>query len=39
MNINGIEVYQSPQIVTVETLYEGVICSSNELLEEIEGEW
>ena len=39
MNINGIETYQSPQIVTVETLYEGVVCSSNEMLEENEGEW
>lgn len=39
MNINGIETYQSPQIVTVEALYEGVVCSSNEMLEETEGEW
>ena len=39
MYINGIETYQSPQIVTVETLYEGVVCASNEMLEEIEGEW
>ena len=39
MNINGIETYQSPQIVTAEALYEGVVCSSNELLEENEGEW
>ena len=39
MNINGIKEYQSPQVVTIETLYEGVVCSSNEMLEENEGEW
>ena len=39
MYINGIETYQSPQIVTVEALYEGGVCSSNEMLEENEGEW
>ena len=39
MKINGIEAYQSPQIVVIEALYEGVVCSSNEMLEEIEGEW
>ena len=39
MKINGFETYQSPEVVTLETLYEGVVCSSNELLEEIEGEW
>ena len=34
-----LETYQSPQIVTIETEYEGVVCSSNEMLEENEGEW
>ena len=37
--INGSETYQAPQIVTIDTLYEGVVCASNELLEENEGEW
>lgn len=40
MNINTIEAYESPQIVTIETLlYEGVVCSSNESLDENSGEW
>lgn len=39
MYINEIETYQSPQIVTVEVLYEGVVCSSNEGMDEILGEW
>lgn len=39
MNINTIEVYESPQIVAIETLYEGVVCSSNESLDENYGEW
>ena len=39
MKINGIEAYQSPQIVVIEALYEGVVCSSNEDMDEIEGEW
>ena len=33
------KIYQSHQTVTIETEYEGVICSSNETLEENEGEW
>ena len=39
MQIKEVEVYKSPQIVTIETHYEGVVCSSNEMLEENEGEW
>ena len=39
MRINGIEAYQSPQIVIIEARYEGVVCSSNEDMDEIEGEW
>lgn len=33
------EFYQLPMIETIEVAYEGVICGSNELLEENEGEW
>ena len=36
---NAHETYQSPQIVTIETEYEGVVCYSNEGLDEIPGEW
>ena len=39
MEINGIEIYVSPQIVTIEALYEGVVCSSNESLDENYGDW
>ena len=39
MYINGTETYQSPQIVTVEARYEGVLCYSNEGMDEIQGEW
>lgn len=39
MQTKELETYQSPQIVTIETEYEGVVCSSNETLEETEGEW
>ena len=39
MKISEIETYESPKVVTIETQYEGVICSSNEMLDEIEGEW
>ncbi len=33
------EFYESPAVVTLELYTEGVICGSNELLEENEGEW
>lgn len=33
------DLYKSPEIATVLVEYEGAICSSNELLEENEGEW
>ena len=36
---NELETYQSPQIVTIEIEYEGVVCYSNEGLDEIPGEW
>ena len=39
MHIKEVETYQSPQIVTIETEYEGVVCSSNETLDENYGEW
>lgn len=39
MQTKEVETYQSPQIVTIETLYEGVVCSSNETLDENYGEW
>ena len=39
MEISEIETYQSPRTVTIDALYEGGICSSNELLDETEGEW
>ncbi len=39
MQTKVFEAYLPPQIVTIETLYEGVVCSSNEMLEETEGEW
>lgn len=41
MNNSIRENYQSPQVVTIEEAYEyeGVLCSSNEVLDEIEGEW
>lgn len=31
--------YVSPRIETLDMASEGVLCSSNEMLEEIEGEW
>lgn len=39
MKSNPFEVYQSPEMVTVEALYEGIVCASNESLDETEGEW
>lgn len=39
MKINEIEVYQSPKIEITEALYEGIVCASNENLDETEGEW
>lgn len=39
MQTKELEIYQSPQIVTIETEYEGVVCSSNETLDENYGEW
>ena len=39
MTTDGLETYQSPQIVTVEIEYEGVVCYSNEGMDEIQGEW
>ena len=33
------EFYESPAVVTLKLYTEGVICGSNELLEENEGEW
>jgi hypothetical protein len=39
MNITSSETYQSPIIMAIDIAYEGVVCSSNELLEETEGEW
>ena len=38
MQTKEVETYQSPQIVTIETLYEGVVCSSYETLDENYGE-
>jgi hypothetical protein len=31
--------YESPAMEIIETLTEGILCASNELLEEYEGEW
>lgn len=31
--------YATPQILFLDISNEGIICSSNEILEEIEGEW
>jgi hypothetical protein len=31
--------YVSPEMEILDLVSEGVLCSSNELLEEIEGEW
>ena len=39
MQTKEVETYQSPQIVTIETLYEGVVCSSNETLDENYVDW
>ena len=39
MTTDGLETYQSPQIVTIEIEYEGVVCYSNEGMDEIQGEW
>ena len=39
MTTDGLETYQSPQIVNIETEYEGVVCYSNEGMDEIQGEW
>ena len=39
MHTKEVETYQSPQIVTIETEYEGIVCSSNESLDENYGEW
>jgi hypothetical protein len=39
MTTDGSILYQSPQIVTIEVEYYGVICSSNESMDEIQGEW
>ena len=33
------EVYLSPEIETIDFAYEGVLCGSNELHDESEGEW
>ena len=34
-----LKAHQSPQIVTIEAEYEGIVCSSNESLDENYGEW
>ena len=39
MQTDGLNSYQSPQIMTIETEHEGVSCISNEGMNEIEGEW
>lgn len=31
--------YSTPQMVVFDILFEGVVCSSNEWLDELEGEW
>jgi hypothetical protein len=31
--------YESPEVEIIESLAEGVLCSSNEVLDEYEGEW
>jgi hypothetical protein len=36
MTTEGSILYQSPQIVTIEVEYYGVICSSNESMDEIQ---
>lgn len=33
------KVYTSPEIIYIETLFEGVLCSSNEPLGENQGQW
>lgn len=33
------EIYLVPKISVIEIMSEGLICSSNEKLDEIEGEW
>ena len=38
-NLMELDLYVSPAVMTLELYPEGVICGSNELLEENEGEW
>ena len=39
MKSSGYQDYQSPEVTVIYTAYEGVICSSNEELDEYYGEW
>lgn len=39
MKIKEKDLYQLPDIVIIDIAYEGVVCSSNEILDENEGEW
>lgn len=41
MIIMGMDVleYRSPEVVMLNISYEGIVCSSIEHLEELEGEW
>lgn len=39
MKIKEKDLYQSPVIMIIDIAYEGVVCSSNEILDENEGEW
>ena len=39
VNLMELDFYVSPAVIELELYTEGVICGSNELLEENEGEW